>query len=38
MTRTRHVLMTLLATLAFVTTTAAEDDGQPPRGSPYPDA
>ena len=38
MTRTRHVLLALLATLAFATTTAAEDDGQPPRRGPYPDA
>ena len=38
MTRTRHVPLALLATLAFATTTAAEDDGQPPRRGPYPDA
>ena len=38
MTRTRQVLMTLLATLCIATPTVAEDDGQPPRRSPYPDA
>ena len=38
MTRTRHILMTLLATAAFVTATAAAESGQPPRRGPYPDA
>ncbi len=38
MTRTRHLLTTLLATACFATAAAAEDDRQPPRGSPYPDA
>ncbi|MYF76577.1 MAG: hypothetical protein F4174_04370 [Acidobacteria bacterium] len=37
MTRTRHILMTLLATVCFVPATAA-DSGQPPRRGPYPDA
>ena len=38
MTRTRQVLMTLLATLWIAAPTVAEDEGQPPRRSPYPDA
>lgn len=38
MTRTRHILMTLLATAAFATATAAAESGQPPRRGPYPDA
>ena len=37
MTRTRHILMTLLATASFAAATAAES-GQPPRRGPYPDA
>ena len=37
MTRTRHILMTLLATVCFAAATAAES-GQPPRRGPYPDA
>ncbi|MXZ61469.1 MAG: hypothetical protein F4228_00355 [Acidobacteria bacterium] len=37
MTPTRHILMTLLATVCFAAATAAES-GQPPRRGPYPDA
>lgn len=37
MTRTRHILMTLLATASFAAGAAAES-GQPPRRGPYPDA
>ena len=37
MTRTRHILMTLLAAVSFIAATAAAS-GQPPRRGPYPDA
>ncbi len=38
MTRTRHILMTLLAAVSFAAATAAAESGQPPRRGPYPDA
>ncbi len=38
MTRTRHILTTLLATACLATATAAAESGQPPRRGPYPDA
>lgn len=38
MTRTRHILMTLLAAVSFTAATAAAESGQPPRRGPYPDA
>lgn len=38
MTRTRPVLMILLATLWFATPAVGDEEGQPPRRSPYPDA
>ena len=38
MTRTRHILTTLLATACLAIATAAAESGQPPRRGPYPDA
>lgn len=38
MTRMRHILMTLIATVCFPVTSAAAEPGQPPRRGPYPDA
>ena len=38
MTRMRHILMPLIATLCFASGPAAAETGQPPRRGPYPDA